>query len=525
MKNTLADLNRLVQEGNLELTERNAIVTHKDENIANNRLFVWNFEVNDLEEYIRIFNIYKAKEISMQSRNELNTQLRRKMNSMLKEGYIPVECMLYASKVINSKISNDHELIDILAELIRNVYLSKPEETLQVLHNIIDSWAWIPQLRIVISAVSLIGDNELLDKILNNFSSDERLRITVFYAFLQNKTEENLKRVMQIILNLSNESTVDLQISKIFKKEIQGFGNTGIEYLKKYYDNRVAYGKLGNKTIKQGLINMNVNLDKEKDIYMYMNRLAKESRRDPNAYNEFLQLCKENPEKQGAYVARFSLPTIADDFLIPYIEQPNVSTWNRNVAIISLGHLGRNGYKNIKTVLQRYKETNQEAWMVAMMLNGDDEAVKKFADRLSQKPEFENNSLFGLVINAGIAALTDLIPLVQQELYKTYLDLVTMRMHTALENFSSNLQVFWGKKLFSLISGDLLNAIIRDLKTYAYEQTFTEETVISLLEVLLHRFGNSVEKIMFLLYQSDCPQNIRMYILKTLKGMDIQPPK
>ena len=40
MKNTLADLNRLVQEGNLELTERNAIVTHKDENIANNRLFV-----------------------------------------------------------------------------------------------------------------------------------------------------------------------------------------------------------------------------------------------------------------------------------------------------------------------------------------------------------------------------------------------------------------------------------------------------------------------------------------------------
>ena len=171
----------------------------KDENIVNNRVFVWKFEKSDLESFMADFKIYRAKQISAEARQKLNSQLNGKINSMINEGYVPIECLLYASKVINSKISNDRELITILAERIRDIYLRKTDESIEVFNNILEKWTWVPQLRIVITAIGLIGDNDdLLDKVFWRFVDDEQLKLTTFYAFLQNKNAANLDRAMRV---------------------------------------------------------------------------------------------------------------------------------------------------------------------------------------------------------------------------------------------------------------------------------------------------------------------------------------
>ena len=103
--NSLKDL----ESAEIEIHRTVEMIDPRDENIVNNRVFVWNFERDDLNEFINYFRIYRNMQINADSRQKLNSRLNSKVNAMLNEGYIPIECMLYASKVINSKLRNDRE--------------------------------------------------------------------------------------------------------------------------------------------------------------------------------------------------------------------------------------------------------------------------------------------------------------------------------------------------------------------------------------------------------------------------------
>ena len=176
-------LKDLLANENLELARDIEKVVHQDENIANNRLFVWNFEQVDLEEFLTYFQMYKDRIVSVTLRQNLSSQLMRKVNNMIREGYNPVECMLYASKCINMRLQNDKELQTILAERIRDAYLAQEDETIAVIKNILKMWTWVPQINVVITAIGLIGDNqELLDNIMLNYAEDPIYKTKVFYA-------------------------------------------------------------------------------------------------------------------------------------------------------------------------------------------------------------------------------------------------------------------------------------------------------------------------------------------------------
>ena len=161
------------ENAGLQVRQEFETAVHVDENIANNRLFVWHFEESDLEEFLEYFKMYKESNMRDASKIKLSSHLNSKMSEMIREGYNPVECMLYASKVINMELQYNIELQDRLAECIRSVYLKQETETIAVLKNIIEMWSWIPQVKVVISAFGLIGDiQELLDKILFYYGED-----------------------------------------------------------------------------------------------------------------------------------------------------------------------------------------------------------------------------------------------------------------------------------------------------------------------------------------------------------------
>ena len=78
----MATYNSFEELGNsgIEFQKRIETVEYEDENVANNRLFVWQFERADLEEFVRMFEIYKGRPINGNSRQELNGSLSKKMN-------------------------------------------------------------------------------------------------------------------------------------------------------------------------------------------------------------------------------------------------------------------------------------------------------------------------------------------------------------------------------------------------------------------------------------------------------------
>lgn len=498
---------------------------HNDENIANNRLFVWNFEEIDLEEFLKYFQVYKNSPINIVSRQTLSGNLMRKMNSMLREGYNPIECMLYASKTINMKLQNDKELQDILAERIKDMYLKEEAETIAVLENIIKMWTWVPQVSVVIAAVGLIGDNqELLDSIMINYAEDPYYKIKVFYALMKNKSLNNLERAMKIVMNLQ-DSEEDNILGKVFIKEIGGFGYEGNKLVAKYYENP-GVSRIGGKVLKKIMLKDNtLSANVQDDLYRRM--LANKSTKDELAYKDFVNDCYEKYDDNAFYLSRFSRPDIGS-FLKDALEDDNLSPKNRNTAIVSLGIAGAKGYMPAAAILNtcERKGGNEYAVVVASIILGDAIYVTKLVDMFCTKKDFELSELYGVLRDAGFVNYKSCVRMVEEELEKKFRMLLETEDYEQLDCLTSNFQMFWNKKLYSLLSKQLLEQMQEVLLIYAQNEIPMPQTiVISIIETIVHSWNKEVEKVMFTLYNQSANQKVQEVSFKKLKTRKIEEPE
>jgi len=501
-------------------------VVHSDENIANNRLFVWNFEETDLEEFLEYFQIYKESTISISSRLKLSGNLMRKMNEMMREGYNPVECMLYASKTINMKLQNDKELQDLLAERIKDVYLKQEEETVAVLENIIKMWAWVPQIKVVITAIGLIGDNqELLDDILLYYGEDPMYKTKLFYAFMQNKTQNNLERVLKIIMNLQ-DCEEDNTLGKVFIKEISGFGYEGSKLIAKYYDNP-GISRVGSRILKKIMFQDSSIATKDKEDGLYRNNLANKSISDDMAYKDFLEDCQKNYDDNAFYLCRFSRPDIGA-FLKSVIEDENVSPKNRNTAIVSLGIIGAKGYSPAAAILDECERRggNSYAVIVANVLLSNTEYVRRLVDIFCQKKDYELSELYSILRSANVVSYTYAVNLVASAFETKFRDLLKQGEYEQLNCLTANFQMFWDKKMFRLLSKGILDEMQNVLVIYAQNKVEVPTAIIiSMIETVVHNWNSGVEKAIFALYKQSDNQKVQEVSFRKLKERKIEPPK
>ena len=83
----------------------------------------------------------------------------------------PIECMLYASLVINSRFSNDASLYDYIGREISDIL--DYSETMKkiscgVINHILKNWNWSNQIKCLISGIGLYGkDVELIRNVLD----------------------------------------------------------------------------------------------------------------------------------------------------------------------------------------------------------------------------------------------------------------------------------------------------------------------------------------------------------------------
>ncbi len=526
---TLTSLEDLAS-AEIEIHRTVETIDPRDENIVNNRVFVWNFERADLDEFINYFRLYRGMQVNADSRQKLNSRLNGKVNSMLNEGYIPIECMLYASKVINSRITNDHELIEILAERIRDVYLRKTDASIEVFNNILDKWSsWIPLLKIVITAIGLIGDNdELLDILFQRFSSDEQLKITVFFAFMKNKNASNLDRAMKIVMGLQENVQIDERIGRAFTKEFIKFGQLGAKALEKYRDNP-GMSKLGRRIFNKIQIESGVSTDAEdSELDASYSILARNSKNDHDAYLKFLQFCEETNDKhQAAFLCRFSSADVVEDFLKDYLLDTTTKTYSREVGLISLAYLKSSGYKDAKDLIREFKDRREcrDGYLIAMMIVNDAEAIQNFVDLLTREPDHKLGKFFGLLRNATLQSSGQALTSIQQEIVNRLYTLLRGNNFQAMDVFTSNLKIFWDQRLFYLLS----DTCLRNINSAIWDYTkglirLDENVVISLIAIGLHRYNNEFEGILFELYRSTELPKLKNFIFRSLKERDIKAP-
>lgn len=504
-------------------------VSRQDENIANNRLFVWNFEAVDLEEMVSIFEIYKREAVSEMTRSKLNNLLTRKMYTMLREGYNPVECMLYASKVINQKLTNDRALQDILAERIRDIYLKSTLETTDILINIMKMWTWIPQLKVVITSIGLIGENEeLLDLILSYYGEDENLKDKVFHAFMQNKTMRNLERVMEIITNLQ-ATDADEAMGKRFAKEVNAFGYNAIKLIEKYNEHP-AVSKTG-KFIIRRIIRANGGTDVSGgvDESVYRETLATKSFKDDATFKDFMENCYENNDKRAAFLCRFSRAE-AGQYLKHIVE--NSDEYDSSIideAIVSLAVLGKKGYTPAAALIKNNYHENHDNYapLVADLILCEDKAIEKLVAELCEKRDHELGRLYNFLKSANLKFYTESMNAFQTVLFSGFKEIISNKDYATLDILSSNLQIFWDKNLYFMIPLNMLKYMQEILNDYAqgeYED-IPEMIIIAMMNVIVHGWNESVEKVIFNLYHNAESNRIRQLGNKILQNREVQAPK
>lgn len=525
MAKSYASFEEFFKNESLNIKREVETVVHKDENIANNRLFVWNFEEIDLEEIVGIFTNFQEEKTTALTRQTMSTALLRKMNNMMREGYNPVECMLYASKIINKKIQNDTEVQSILAERIRDVYIKQEGETEAVLKNIIEMWTWVPQIKVVIMAIGLIGDNEeLLDMVAQNYMEDTNYRMKVFYAFMNNKTANNLERVMKLIMSLK-DTEEDAMLGRVFMKDINGFGLEGIRLVEKYYDNP-AVSRSGSKVLRKIMLKDGHTANNNDDD-MYRATLAKKSERDNLAYEDFMQDCNERRDERSFFLTRFSRPD-AGVFLKEVLEQDHLSESARNTALVSLSILGLKGYSPAYSIISQaeYKGENDYAAMVAKAILGEDKASNELAEAFCSKKDYELGSLYKILRAANISNYQKETNKVRQGIKDKFRELLDTERYDKLICLTSNFQMFWDNKLYSFLDIETMRDMCAVLRRYAEDMGNMPDSVIaSIIETLMYSYSKDLEEALFALYNNSENRKIKELSFKKLKSREIQAPK
>ena len=439
--------------------------------------------------------------------------------------------MLYASKVINQKLRNDRAVQELLAERIRDIYIKREEETQDILKNIMEMWTWIPQLKVVITAIGLIGDqDELLDLVLLNYGEDENLKDRAFYAFMQNKTLNNLERALKIITNLENTEE-DHILGRRFVKEFDGFGYEGYNMIKKYHEHP-AVTRTGRKYIRTLIIRIgdtDPGTDSGGDGGIYRDSLAKKSVSDDMAFKDFLEDCREHRDRKAAFLCRFSRAEIGQ-FLKEMLEEPErLDSGIRNDAIISLAMAGRKGYHPAAAIIKDCYLENEENYapIVGETILGEPAAIRRLIQFFCEARDYELYGLFRILSTANLRYYTDSLNMIQSLIYESFTEFAAQKDYESLGILTGNLNVLWEKRLYFLLSAEMLKYIQKLLLDYAEgrEEGLTEEIVIAMIGVIVHSWGNSVEDVIFCLLHHAESKKVQQMSYKILQGKDVQAPK
>ncbi len=506
---------------------------HENEDSARNRMFIWQFTPDDIKNFVGIFETYNTRPDTDVAREALSTALHKRCMQMLNARCLPIECMLYASKVSNARMNEN--LINVLAVRIKDIYRSpgRGDITVEALEHIINNWIWVPQVRAAIVAVGLIRDRDELFDCIMPLVNGEALKQSIFSALMQKKNKANLDRALGIISTLEATNDIDRNISAMFQAECNGFTTLGIDYLKTrlndyLHDSTVYLNNLGRSTLRNVANIWNVT-----PAGREIDELARRSRDDDQAYHEFLDMCRERNDEEVTFRCRFSRRDIIDDFLIQLIQSDDASVQSKANSFIAIAQLSCSRRPNARRVdsakdlLRRYKNQRDHefACLTSLMLLCDRDAIQEFVSLMRQKTPRELHNLYSLLNTASLMRSRDAVPLISAAVSRELADIFDNGWSYEMYNFASNLREFRRRNVDQLISIDCLRLIKSILLKYAADTSLLDaDAVNALIDVAVMFRLDGVTDVLFKLYDQHSNADVRAHARKKLIGLGIEDP-
>lgn len=208
------------------------------------KLFNEIFDEQDVKDFMELAEVSSIMEDEV-----IAGELLRKMNSMIKNGKQPLQCMVYATKNKEKVFYNNEKKVIIWAQAIASLVNSNIEYVSSINHMLVNWSIWKYQVTLLIKACGYIKQNDKLDEVIQELyinNEDDKIKFTVMKRMLHGCNVENYKSAFVMLRNLdfiSNE--IDRKYFNALKRKVENA--TSQEYEKLYSCFRSTQGLSGAK--------------------------------------------------------------------------------------------------------------------------------------------------------------------------------------------------------------------------------------------------------------------------------------
>lgn len=160
-------------------------------------LFTEIFDEQDVKDFMML------AEISAVTEDEIIIgELKRKMNTMMRSGRQPLQCMVYSTKNNEKVFYNNDKKVTVWAKVIAEMVNSNIEYVLSINHMLVNWSIWRFQIILLIKACEYIKQNEKLDEVIRDLyidNEDDRVKYTVIKRLLHGQNIDNYRSAFLII--------------------------------------------------------------------------------------------------------------------------------------------------------------------------------------------------------------------------------------------------------------------------------------------------------------------------------------
>lgn len=205
--------------------ERISVSGIEDNSVQHSSMFYQPFTEDLCKKICKIFENYMVS-TAASSRTTAIVNLQRLTSSAYEE--VPnVECLLYASRVANSRIINDSVMFDSLSDIVSTCYELGGEASFDAVRHIFENWNWECQVGLaLVGAIKAERNAVKREQLLSEMDKYIKERRDDYHQLLLFKTKAMVSRgneycfkVFEILINLNNSIKCDPQIAGVIKQE------------------------------------------------------------------------------------------------------------------------------------------------------------------------------------------------------------------------------------------------------------------------------------------------------------------
>ncbi len=161
------------------------------------KLFTESFEEDDIKDYMSLVDMSEIMEDEV-----ITGELKRKINSMQKDGKEPLQCLVYSTKHNEKIFYNNEKKVAVWAQVIADTVNSSPDYAESIDHMLVNWRMWKYQITMLITACGFMKQNEKLDEVIRDLyidHDDDKVRYTVMKRMLHGLNEANYRCAFTIL--------------------------------------------------------------------------------------------------------------------------------------------------------------------------------------------------------------------------------------------------------------------------------------------------------------------------------------